>query len=223
MPRKVKQRQNQKQSQTVVVNIGRRRRAASKRSASLAPRPPPFMPIPFPVPALRGPEPLIQAQPSLAQLIEALRPAGLSSSTPAPPVSAPPAPASPAPIPDIVYEGKEETGPERVVAPPLPIVTPPEPLVSASPAVTLRKRPKMAKSALTEEPSHASSSSSSKSTPDFVLYSDEELQKMVIRNKDRSRPGQMTLEDVAKTMGLTVPKKARDNKEKFIQYIKQFY
>lgn len=88
-----RQKQKQKQKQTVIVNVGvsrRRRRQASDRSEPSAPRPPPFMPIPFPVPALRGPEPLVPPQPSLAQLIQALQAQPLGNA-PAPASLAPPA------------------------------------------------------------------------------------------------------------------------------------
>lgn len=88
-----RQKQKQKQKQTVIVNVGvtrRRREQASKRSEPSAPRPPPFMPIPFPVPALRGPEPLVPPQPSLAQLIQALQAQPLGNA-PVPASLAPPA------------------------------------------------------------------------------------------------------------------------------------
>lgn len=150
MPRKVKQKQKQKQSQTVVVNIGTRGKRTKQARQSRQPPPTPQY-IPYPVPQLRGPEPMVASQPSLAQLLEALRP-----HIQAPVVAHAPAVPPPIHIPNIpqaVAEGKEEVGPEQVDGADASLVLSAQPLVDAQPRM------------------HSSSSSSSSSGPDHTFES----------------------------------------------------
>ena len=127
MPRKQKQKQKQKQTQTVIVNIGKeKRRRQTRPSKKKQPPPPPPSPsfIPYPVPNLRGPDQIVSPQPTLVQMLEALRP-----------IQAPVAPVAPV-IPPIVIpvdEGKEEAGPMRMVAPADALILPEGPLINKRP------------------------------------------------------------------------------------------
>ena len=179
MPRKVKQKQKQrqKQSQMVIVNLGTRRRAG-KGSQERRPAPPAVPQfVPYPVPTLRGPEPMMTAQPSLSQLLEALRP-----SIRAPVVPAQVPPPTPAPISSIVAEGKEEAGPEQVVRSTSTLVDDNQPMVDSRPRVP---RPVLAPWYDLSQPSEASSSSASSlssSSSSGPRYTYEELDKETVSN-----------------------------------------
>ena len=149
MPRKVKQKQKQKQSQTVIVNIHKGKRSKRQEKQTRQPPPTPQY-VPYPVPSLRGPEPMVASQPSLIQMLEALRPIQA-------PVVAP-APAVPPPIHIPGDDGKEEVGPEVMVPRTPPIVEPDSALVSAGPSSS-------SSSSSFASPSSSSSSSSFSSPP----------------------------------------------------------
>jgi hypothetical protein len=197
MPRKVKQKQKQKQkqSQTVIVNINKGKRSKRQEKQTRQPPPPPQF-VPYPVPSLRGPEPMVASQPSLIQMLEALRP-----------IQAPiVAPAVPPPIViPYVADEKQEVGPDVMVQRTPPIVEPDSALVSAGPAPS-------------------SSSSSSSSSASFEYLSREQLTKMPINRSRRSYAGSQSLLEYAQSLGISIPKfmpdtETRPSKEFIIELL----
>lgn len=196
MPRKVKQKQKQKQkqSQTVIVNIGKEKRRRQTRQKKQPPPPPPSPSfIPYPVPNLRGPDQIVSPQPTLIQMLEALRP-----------IQAPVAPVAPV-IPPIVIppvdEGKEEAGPMRMVAPVDALILPEGPLIS--------KRP------LSPQYSASASSSSSSYPADYEppqISSSLEMPEQpggytprFLNNLTINR-GELNLRGIAGRMGIELPR-----------------
>ncbi len=217
MPRKDKQKQKQKQKQqqkqTVVVNIGTRGKR-TKRQARQTRQPPPtpqFMP--YPVPNLRGPEPMVTPQPSLVQLMDALRPIQ------APIVAQVPAGPSPIKTPEVIAEEKQEVGPLRVMEEFRPLISPDEPLISAEPFTQ--------SSSSSSSSSSSALASSSSSTPDypFVKYTQEQLEQMITsRRGPKTRPGQLSLQEVIQDqMGLTLPKGHPRDRQSLIKFILSKY
>jgi hypothetical protein len=190
MPKKVKQKQKQKQkqSQTVIVNIHKGKRSKRQEKQTRQPPPTPQY-VPYPVPNLRGPDPVVPSQASLIQMLEALRPIQ------APVVAR--VPAVPPPIHIPVDDGKEEVGPEVMVARTPPMLGPDSALVSAGPS--------------SSSSSSSSAPSSSSGPGDPVPYTYDFLKGLNIRD------GAPTLKEIGQR--LNIPLMSKMNKEGLIQAI----